>query len=246
MKKSKVEILESYALGKATTKWIPEGGDILKRIGTEMILVKFSKETGEWKTENVRVFILGISGYDAMTGTYEIKYRELGGDDKEDKVETERIIPEGFSFNQPEKDLWMHRFMPYSLHMALTEEEIYYTRLREIFNSRPGLGIDEIRTLAQGNQSESLGYHNYIAAVIDSDIQGGLGQGMISFRIYGLGKIQLVSGGWSLGVMDKDSNYFQVRLETDQEKGGTVCKGFTIDGKLIGDLKILDIEDPKA
>ena len=34
-KKTLVEILENYALGKNTLKWIPEGGEILKSINNE-------------------------------------------------------------------------------------------------------------------------------------------------------------------------------------------------------------------
>lgn len=241
-KKSTQEILENYALGKKTLKWVPEGGEILKSIGTEVIFVKFTREDekSNWITNTSRVFVISIRDFDPMTGTYQIVYRKV--DDESKDVIEERIIPEGFSFNNPEKDNWMNRFIPMSLHFKLTEEEIFYQRLKRIYDSQPGLPIEKIRDLKSSDQNESLGYHNYIAAVIDSDIPDGLGLGIISFRIYEITPIQMLSKTWSFGIKDKDLNYFPVKLESTPDEGG-IAKRFSVNGVVIGDLKIMDIED---
>ena len=244
-KKSSQEILENYALGKTSLKWVPEGAEILKSIGSEVVFVRFTRENAEsnWITNTSRVFIISIRDFDPMTGTYQIVYRKI--DDESKEAIEERIIPEGFSFNNPEKDNWMNRFIPMSLHFKLTEEEIYYHRLKNLYNSRSGLPIQKIQELKNTKQEESLGYHNYIAAVIDSDVSGGLGLGIISFRIYEITTIQMLSKAWSFGIKDKDGNYFPIKFENNQNSDGVV-KNFSVNGVIIGDLKIMDIEDEKV
>ena len=48
MNKVLKEKIESWSLGKTNGKLIPRGGEILKSIGSEMLLVKFKKENDNW------------------------------------------------------------------------------------------------------------------------------------------------------------------------------------------------------
>ena len=243
MEKELKKKIESWSLGKNNYKMIPAGGEILKSIGSEMLFIEFSRDTeGNWTTKDPQpIFIQGIGGYNPLTGTYEIKY---SGKDK--IVKTETITPEGFSFNDPDKEGWMHRFVTYSLHFKMMEEELYYNRLRTKYDkSENVLPIDSIIVLQKGKQEESLKYHNYIAAVIDTDVEGGLRQGILSFRIGGITKIDKRSKSWSFGLRDT-SGYYMAVPKYQEIKGTWICKNFSISGVILGDLKIIDIEDPKA
>ena len=240
MNKVLKEKIESWSLGKTNGKLIPRGGEILKSIGSEMLLVKFKKENDNWSADNpFPIFVQSIGEYNPLTGTYEITYT------RDKKTFTERINPEGFSFNDPETEGWMHRFITYSLHFKIMEEELYYSRLREKFDrSENVLPIESIMVLQGGKQKESLGYHNYIAAIIDTNVEGGLGEGILSFRISEITKIDKRSKSWSFGLRDLEGYFIQVPKY--QEVGGTwIAKGISIDGVVLGDLKIVDIEDPK-
>lgn len=243
MEKELKKKIESWSLGKNNYKMIPAGGEILKSIGSEMLFIEFSRDDeGNWTTKDPQpIFIQGIGGYNPLTGTYEIKY---SGKDK--TVKTETITPEGFSFNDPDKEGWMHRFVTYSLHFKMMEEELYYNRLRTKYDkSENVLPIDSIIVLQKGKQEESLKYHNYIAAVIDTDVEGGLGQGILSFRIGGITKIDKRSKSWSFGLRDT-SGYYMAVPKYQEIEGTWICKNFSISGVVLGDLKIIDIEDPKA
>lgn len=243
MEKELKKKIESWSLGKNNYKMIPAGGEILKSIGSEMLFIEFSRDDeGNWTTKDPQpIFIQGIGGYNPLTGTYEIKY---SGKDK--TVKTETITPEGFSFNDPDKEGWMHRFVTYSLHFKMMEEELYYNRLRTKYDkSENVLPIDSIIVLQKGKQEESLKYHNYIAAVIDTDVEGGLGQGILSFRIGGITKIDKRSKSWSFGLRDT-SGYYMAIPKYQEIEGTWICKNFSISGVVLGDLKIIDIEDPKA
>lgn len=237
-KKTLVEILENYALGKNTLKWIPEGGEILKSINTEVVKIDFKRDDKDkpWVTSIDRVFINSIDDFEPMTGTYQSSYKKLN---EEGEPKSIRIIPEGFSFNNPDKDNWMTRFVPLSLHFKLTEEELYYQRLKSLFNTRPGFTIDKIREYSKSKQEETLGYHNYIAAVIDTDVEDGLNIGIISFRIYGIRSILRLSKAWSFGIVDKDSHYFSIKLGDNSD----MMENFSVNGTKIGNLKIFNIEN---
>ena len=238
----KQQKLESWSLGKNNRKLIPQGGEILKSIGSEMLYVRFERqEDGTWTADNpVTIFVESIRDYDPMTGTYELVYT------REKKTHTTRITPEGFSFNNPEDDGWMERFVTYSLHFKMMEEELYYNRLRSKFNTSEGvLPIESISVLAGGKQKESLGYHNYISAVIDTDVEGGIGMGILAFRISEFTKVDKKARSWSFGLRDWDGFYMYVQKYQETEDKGWVAEKFTVDGTVLGDLKIMDIEDPK-
>lgn len=242
MNKQLEKKIEKWSLGKNNRKFINPSADILRFIGSEMLLVVFNKdETGKWDSETPKpIFVNSIHDFDPMTGTYEIIYTL----DKETKQE--RIIPEGFSFNSPEESGWMHRFLPYSLHFRILEEELYYKRLRAKYDSSEGvLPIEPLLIFKKSNQKETLGYKNYIAAVIDSDVEGGVKEGILSFRIVEITNITKKSKGWEMVLKDDSGNILFVNNYKNDENEGWICKGVKLDGTLLGDLKIMDIEDPK-
>lgn len=243
MNKNLEKKIECWSLGKNNGKLIPAGGEILKSIGSEMLFLEFNRdEEGNWSTKDpLPVFIQSIGEYIPITGTYEITYTT-----KDQGVRSERITPEGFSFNDPETEGWMHRFITYSLHFKTMEEELYYNRLRSKFDKSEGvLPIESLMVLQKGRQKESLGYHNYISAVIDTNVEGGLGEGILAFRISEITKIDKRARSWSFGLRDSDGYFVSVPKYQEIEGQGWICKGLSIDNVVLGDLKILDIEDPK-
>lgn len=108
--------------GRKNTKFIPQGGDILKYIGSEMLLIRFERdENGVWTTKTPDpVFIVSIGDFEPLTGTYKVMYRR-----KESGDEELRVTPEGFSWNIPEDDGWMIRLVSYSNHFKMMEEELF-------------------------------------------------------------------------------------------------------------------------
>ena len=157
-----------YSLSLGSMKWISKGGDILRYVGQNVILVKFSKksEESEWETTNSLVNVISISGYNKETGTYQIAWKE--GDSE---IQTERLTPEGFSFNVPERDLWMHRFLPLSLHMKITEETLAYERFKNLYETRESMSLDKIGEYYRSDQKETIGYRNYVSLIVDLSIR---------------------------------------------------------------------------
>ena len=238
MNKTLQKKIESWSLGKDNHKLIPEGGEVLKGAGSEMLLIEFTKKEDQWTASDpIPVYVSRIGDYNPMTGTYNLTYNE-----KDKEAITTQITPEGFSFNQPEEEGWMKRFITYSLHFKTMEEEIYYSRLREKFEKSEGvLGIEQITVL---QKSKTYQYHNYISAVIDTDVSGGIGKGILAFRISDISSLFKRSKSWSFGVRDWEGYYVNIPKYQETENGW-VCKGFSIDGEVLGDLKIIDIQDPR-
>lgn len=228
---------EEYSLSLNSKKWISKGGEILNYIGQNVLLVDFRKESEDsgWTTTQELVSVIGISGYDEMTGTYLIAYNKEGVSE----AVTERIGPEGFSFNIPERDLWMHRFLPFSLHIQMTERELTYKRYGELFRTKPSMSLNEIRAYCRGKQKETVGYKNYIALITDTDVEGGLGVGITQFRIK---QFTMPVGNQSVttvGIKDQKDNLIMARIKTDTD---TEAFDLSINGTYIGKAKFIDIQ----
>lgn len=236
------EKIITWSSGKKTAKFISQGGDILKHIGSEVLMVQFHKDDkGVWTTdEPIPVTIVFAGEFEPLTGTYRIIYKEKDSGDKE-----LRITPEGFSWNVPEEDGWMTRFVPYSVHFKMMEEEIFYNNLRTKFNENKRiLGPDILSQFSTGKERKRrLVELNYITAVINTDIEGGLNEGILAFRISEITNVTKRGKKWSLVIkdMEGDSVLIQNYIE-DPETKVWYSPGLTINNKLIGDLKILDIE----
>ena len=228
--------------GRKNAKFIQQGGEILKYIGSEMLLIRFKRnEDGVWATDTPDpVFIVSIGDFEPMTGTYKAVYK--GKDSEEEEL---RITPEGFSWNIPEEDGWMIRLVSYSNHFKMMEEELFYRNLETLYSSDKNvLGPQEISQFSVGKERKHrLDCLNYITAVINTNVEGGLGEGMLAFRISEVTRIEKRGKKWELGLRDQDGDYISVsKFIENPDTHQWYSPGFTIEGKVLGDLKIVDIE----
>lgn len=216
---------------KASPKWVSAGADILKYIGNEVVFVEFTRKDSEssWETTSKAAKIESISDFDPLTGTYRIDYT-ISGESK-----NERIIPQGFSFNVPDRDNWMHRFLPYSLHFSIGEEELYFQRLRTLYNTRPTLDSVFLESMSKSKDWDN---YNNVVAVIDTDIEDGAGIGLVSFRIHSVSGYYSYKDGSGYTIRDGSGHYFTVRQKT-----GSPDISFKADSDFIGKLKIIDLKD---
>lgn len=236
------EKIIAWSDGRRNTKFVPQGGEILKYVGSELLKVRFDRDSeGNWVTTNPEpVFVVAIGDFDPLTGTYKMTWKE-----KESKEEDLRITPEGFSWNNPETDGWMIRFVSYSNHFRMMEEELFYQNLSSLFRSgRGNLGPNELSQFSTGKERKKrLGFLNYIAAVINTDVQGGLGEGILSFRISEITRVDKRGNKWELGMRDQSGDLIWVgKFIEDPETHQWYSPSFTINDTLLGDLKIIDIE----
>ena len=245
-KRTLKEILVSdYSFNRASLKWIPGGSQLMEYIGQEVVFVDYKRADAEsqWEIDIKRALIQTIHDFEPLTGTYEIIFSLIGeGENGEDLLQRERVIPEGFSYNNPDESNWMHRFVPYSLHFKMGETEVMFMRLQKLFETRPGMTIAEIKHLQTEDPKKTLEFFNNVRAVIDTNVEGGLGIGILTFRITEITEPKLLSKTWRFGIYDKERNYFPIKIERANEEE-TVIKGWTLGYEVIGDLKIMDIAD---
>ena len=244
-RRSLKEILVSdYSFNKASFKWIPKGGDILESIGQEVVYIDYTRENAEaqWQVKIKRAYIQSIHDFEPTTGTYEIIFTLIGEGDEENLLKRERIIPEGFSFNSPDVNNWMHRFVPYSLHFKLGEVETHFARMRMLFETRPGMTMADIKKIQTEDPEKKLGFFNNVQAIINTDTENGLGIGIIAFRVHEISEPKLLSKTWRYGLKDSEGNYFSIRIDKTEE-GSDVIKDWKIGEDVIGDLKVMDIAD---
>ena len=244
-KRSLKEILVSdYSFNRASMKWIPKGGQLMEYIGQEVVYIDYTRQSAEenWTIDIKRAFIQSIHDFEPLTGTYEIIFSLTGEEDNPEEFKRERIIPEGFSYNNPDECNWMHRFVPFSIHFKMGETEMLFARLKSLFDTKGGMTMAEIKKIQVEDPQKKLGFFNNVRAVIDTDVEGGLGLGLLSFRITEITEPKLLSKTWRFGLYDSNRNYFPVKIDKVNE-GETVVKAWEIGGEVIGDLKIMDIAD---
>ena len=235
------EKIISWSDGKGNTKFVARGGEILRFIGSELLCVKFEKsDEGNWTAGNpIPVFVISIGDYEPLTQTYKMVYKEKESDPKE-----LRITPNGFSWNNPEEDGWMTRFVSYSQHFMIMEEELYYQRLTDLFNS--GKGVLEPSLVAQFASGKERKFRlselNYISVVINTNIPGGLGVGTLAFRVSEVTKVDKRGKKWEIILKDDFGDLFTISKYIQDESGQWIAPGVTINGVLLGDLKLIDIE----
>ena len=110
----------------------------------------------------------------------------------------------------------------------------------------PNAGITPSRFQAQEKVETKLGYFENIHAIINTDGEGGLGVGLIAFRISDITEPKLLSKTWKMGLKDSKGNYIPLTFEKNdlQENSETgIIKGWTLNEELIGDMKIIKIAD---
>ena len=173
-----LKLKEDFGYNKLSYKYIPAGSEILRYIGQAVVVVTFKKI---WRTEKdeegndvkkysledhmERGFLLSLNNFDPMTKTYLCKYKIDG---QEEEKET-RIQPEGFEFVNldDEKVEQSIRLVPYSYHCRMVEDEFTQARIKDLFEKRDTLNIEELKMISESkNQGEVLRYaHNVIAAI---------------------------------------------------------------------------------
>lgn len=250
-KKTKFEeFKELYGFNSGSIKWIPRGGELLKYIGQEVVLVIYNKdEKGEWKNTFKAANVISINDYDPVTMTYNIKYQVLDNGIPEGTPKEERIIPEGFSFDVMGQGLQntMNRFIPYSCHLSVIEEEAYYKRVGDLFDNRDTIPFEAIKTLAQSKeQVNTLGYAKNIVAAIrpTKEIEGEdtddleYTDELFVFRINQIKIRHEHKDTWRLIISDMNNrSYSVVATEND------TFYELKHMGEEIGDLKLIDLTD---
>ena len=223
-----------YGFDKAAAKWIPGGGEILKLIGVEVIMVDFIRNASSgWTNKIKKAYIKSISDYDPMTMTYLCQYR-LVDEDKETSWREIRIIPEGFSFENPEETGKMIRFVPYSLHCKMAEEEAMYCRLGELFDKRKTLPIENLKQISGSKEQEkTLTYACNIGAVIKTEDNQ-----ILYFRIHKLNLRHNYKDNYNLTITDESKKAYTIPITMSEEN-----YVFKFNGDRIGLLKIVDLED---
>lgn len=153
MAKTREQILiDRYGFNHASYKWVLPGAEILKYIGQPVIYLEFTKddETGKWNVINKKAVIKDICNFNALLMTYKCFY-VLDGQEDENMIE---IIPEGFSFGNPEETKRMIRFIPYSTHCEMTEREIFLSRVGELFDTRNTMSVESLKLLQESKEQD--------------------------------------------------------------------------------------------
>lgn len=152
MAKTRQQVLiDRYGYNKSSYRWILPGAEILKYIGQPTIRLEFTKDgDGNWKIESKNAVINDVCEFNPLTMTYRCYYN-VEGTDEEQVVE---IIPEGFSFGNPEETGKMIRFVPYSKHCEMTELELFLRRVGNLFDTRDTIGVDTLLKLQESKEQD--------------------------------------------------------------------------------------------
>lgn len=210
---------EDYTFSPSAKKWFMEEGDIVKYSGQKLLLVKFIRDTPEsqWMTSQELVDIIGVTGFDESTGTYQITWSSAGL--PEGSLESERVTPSGFSFNIPERDGWMHRFQPFGTHLRMTEEEIFWNRTKALYDD-PGTAPVELSKARQisatKGQTEMLSKQYYVALIDTTD---GFDTGFAKFRVTRFGAPQSTGTVTTIGLEDPIGLFYVLRVHGDTLEG---------------------------
>lgn len=222
--KTREEVLkEKYGFNKASYNYITPGAEILKYIGQPVVLVEFKrKEDGTWENGFRQAILDEVDGFNPLTMVYTAKYHT---DNSEQK--TIEVIPEGFSFGNPEETGEMIRFVPLSLHYKMAEDEMFYNRLAKIFEERDTISIDGLKNLSESKEKEkTLKYCCNIGAVIK------LHDGSILYtRVHDLRLKHRQGNSYSLYI-ENENNHASLLITSEM-------KSYDFEG--IGELKLLDL-----
>lgn len=152
MAKTREQILiDRYGFNHSSYKWVLPGSVILEYIGQPVMCLNFTKDDKDnWNVTNKAAIIEDICNFNPLTMTYKCYYRLEGSE--ETKVID--IIPEGFSFGNPEETKNMIRFIPYSLHCEMTERELFLSRIKNLMETRPTISIESIKALQESKEQD--------------------------------------------------------------------------------------------
>lgn len=225
MAKDKLSKLkEKYGYNKASYKYILPGAEILKYIGQTVVLVEFSKGvSGEWINDYKQAVIEEIDGFNPLTMIYTVKYHTT---DKPDESLTFEMIPEGFSFGNPEDVGYMKRFVPLSIHYTMVEDELFYSRLDKLYKSRDTISLYGLKTLSESKEIEkTLKYCCNIGAIFNTP------EGILYTRIKVLRLTHKNGNNYSLYISNEEDSW-SLEITSSQ-------KEYTVDG--VGTLKLIDL-----
>lgn len=236
-----------YGFNSGDIKYAPAGGELLKCIGSDVVFVNFvkSEESGAWTSEMRSAKIISIKDYDPATMTYTITYTL--DDDPTELID--KIIPEGFSFDMTTEGMKnnMKRFIPYSLHSCVVEEEHYYKRVLGLWEDRQTLPFAVIKTLNDSKeQDQLLDYARNIVAAVRPGKEDENGEieyldEVFVFRIHKIRTQREGKGSTRIYLYDKDRNSYTI--VHDNTKPDPEYYELCLGGEFIGDLKIIDLID---
>lgn len=239
------EFKKNYGLNTGDPKWIINGGDLLRYVGMEVVYIDYKKDktTGEWSSRIERAIIKRIDDFDPITMTYHILYDLL--DSKQTDLE-ERIIPEGYSFDIMGQGIQdsMNRFTPYSYHLILQEEDLFYKRLLEGWDINKTLPFEALKTINENKEkSKLLKYAKNIVALIrpfkDQNAEElEYSDEVLQFRIFDLILKHEYKEDWRLMIKDRTGKSFNLLISEKEEDSYE----FKLGKDLVGDLKIIDLE----
>lgn len=236
-----LNLKRDYSYNKGNYKYIPAASEILKYIGQAVVLVTFEKiwktstneegqeiKTYSWQDHMDRAEIISINNYDPMTMTYLCKYKVEG---KDEEIEV-RIQPEAFEFcdTEDENTTQFVRFVPYSYHCKMVEDEFTFARISELYEKRDTLDIEALRTISESkNQGQILRYSNNIGAAIK--LEDGT---LLWIRLY------------TLRLKHRQGNKFGLFFSSEGKKEWSTMITSEDKSYKIGDwgtMKILDLSD---
>lgn len=230
------ELTLDYGFNSGSSKWFPQGAELLQLINQEVVCIIFKKnKDGNSETESKRAFINDINKFDKDTNTYVLEYKLS---DENDDIRTERIIPEGFSFDIVGVGAGlqdnMKRFIPMSIHCRMLEESFLFDRVKYLWDKKDTLSLGNLAEISEHKkQGELLNYSRNIQAVIKT-VTGET----LTFRI---SRLKLHRGNkkdyWRIifSPSGKEKS-FNVEFNKDDKKYNLLYFG-----QHIGELKLIDL-----
>ncbi len=167
-----------YGYVPSSYQYVPMAFELMKCIGQAVVMITYRKEETEpaegeekpeshWSTEMSMVRLVSIYDHDPMTMTNMLKYRTSLEDNEGEEVEV-RVQPEGYEFVNAEETGMFRRFQPVSLHHKMIEDELFFARLRTLYDSRDTLSFEELKTISDSkDQGQILRYSHNIGAAIE-------------------------------------------------------------------------------
>lgn len=238
MSKTELSKLKTeYGYSPASYKYIPMAFELMKCIGQPVVMVTYTKEDKDpesedkestWSTDIKMVRLVSIYDHDPMTMTNKLKYNTSLEDTGGEEVEV-RVQPEGYEFVNGEETGTFRRFQPVSLHHQMMEDELFFARLRNLFDSRDTLSFEELKTISESkNQGQVLCYSHNIGAAIELE-DGDL----IWIRLHGL------------KLRHRKGNMYGLFFSSDGKEWSTIVYSDEKEYKIgdWGKLKIIDLSD---
>ena len=216
-----------YGLYEGSPEFIPRAGKLLELKGQQVVLLTYSKnDDGSWSNSMEYVTIVDITDFDPITITYLLKYKIS------DTVKEVRIIPEGFSFENPEDTGKSMRFIPLSNHFNYQEKVKFYDFLREKFETAETLSIEQLNSISQSKEKEkTLSYSCNISAVIKTTDDK-----ILYFRLTNLKIKHNKKNEYSLTISNSEKKTYTFLINSSEK-----FYKFSYGNEIIGDIKIVDI-----